>query len=560
MIRSSPSLFLAAALYVYVVAIVITTQAQGVTAQGDPYSLSSTPTTLFTEDVAPMLLTFEVFDSRSVLTSGYKLLIDTLPLPPSSSFPEFFFSKSGDVSDTGAAVTAGDSLDAIRTLSAGAPEFELYFHVDLANYFTDSTLAVIVVPYNGDEVIPDDRRFTKKFSVVDVPDFVVFSNGVMDTTITVFPHVFTSIAGLEVTDVDPVPRDLSLTFDMDSNTAVKYGGTALLSTDNCAVSTSVTCVACLFDLNGCSDRTLAFSATSVDCNELFDNLFMSNVLEGDTKFDVTLLDQIPNGLTYMETYTINPVGGAYQPPTAVCKDFTVDVSSGTIHVSDINNGSSDDSLSLSKTVFGCDNVGPNTVTLSVTDTSGNTSTCQATVTVNDSTPPTAVCRDVTVELSSGSGTITASDIGSGSSDFCGVSSLGLSKTDFGSSDVGANTVELTVSDNNGNESTCDATVTATLPTQSPPSDATVTATLPDPNLVGNDAAPKVVMGALVGLGNNIPGVDVKTVLGPVATGTTFFSSQATNALDAVDINFQEALDRIQDSFIWEADNLLFRNP
>ncbi|MFM8951059.1 MAG: HYR domain-containing protein, partial [Bacteroidota bacterium] len=59
----------------------------------------------------------------------------------------------------------------------------------------------------------------------------------------------------------------------------------------------------------------------------------------------------------------------------------------------------------------------------------------------------------------GTASITASQINNGSSDNCGIASLSLSKTSFNCSNVGNNAVTLTVTDVNGNSSTCSATVT-----------------------------------------------------------------------------------------------------
>lgn len=81
------------------------------------------------------------------------------------------------------------------------------------------------------------------------------------------------------------------------------------------------------------------------------------------------------------------------PPTASCVgslNVNLDVSgNATITPSQINNGSSDDYdnandliLSLDKTTFNCNNIGANTVTLTVTDSSGLTDTCTATVNVS----------------------------------------------------------------------------------------------------------------------------------------------------------------------------------
>ncbi|NET38644.1 MAG: T9SS type A sorting domain-containing protein, partial [Cyanothece sp. SIO1E1] len=137
---------------------------------------------------------------------------------------------------------------------------------------------------------------------------------------------------------------------------------------------------------------------------------------------------------------------------------------GTTSATAVNNGSSDAcgiaSTSLNTTSFGCGDVGTNTVTLTVTDNNSNTSTCTATVTVADNVAPIAVCQDVTVQLNaSGNGTTSASAVNNGSNDVCGIASTSLNTTSFGCGDVGANTVTLTVTDNNSNTSNCTATVT-----------------------------------------------------------------------------------------------------
>src|SRR5690606_22261884 len=102
----------------------------------------------------------------------------------------------------------------------------------------------------------------------------------------------------------------------------------------------------------------------------------------------------------------------------------------------------------------------NNVILTVTDTSGNVSTCEGEVTVIDTTPPVAQCQNVTVQLNEfGVGSTTAQAVDNGSNDACGIESLVLSQTSFDCSNIGDNTVTLTVTDNNGNTSTCEATVT-----------------------------------------------------------------------------------------------------
>ncbi|MBK9453784.1 MAG: choice-of-anchor D domain-containing protein [Bacteroidetes bacterium] len=73
-------------------------------------------------------------------------------------------------------------------------------------------------------------------------------------------------------------------------------------------------------------------------------------------------------------------------PTAICQAVTVNLDSsgnGATTAAAVNNGSTDDcaisSTSLSQTSFSCSQVGPNTVTLIVTDATGNSSSCSAIV-------------------------------------------------------------------------------------------------------------------------------------------------------------------------------------
>ena len=100
------------------------------------------------------------------------------------------------------------------------------------------------------------------------------------------------------------------------------------------------------------------------------------------------------------------------------------------------------------------------MTLTVTDNNGNQSTCTADVTVEDNTNPTALCQDLTLSLdANGDLDVAASEVDNGSNDACGIASLALAPNTFDCNDVGSNTVTLTVTDNNGNQSTCTADVT-----------------------------------------------------------------------------------------------------
>ena len=142
---------------------------------------------------------------------------------------------------------------------------------------------------------------------------------------------------------------------------------------------------------------------------------------------------------------------------------------------DIDNGSFDAcgirSLLVSRKSFGCSSVGPNVVTLKVADNNGNVSTCNSTVTVLDEIPPEAKCKDITIYLDeAGMASIGTEDIDNGSSDVCGISSLSLNKSSFGVDFLGDNPVVLTITDNHGNSSSCESSVTVldTFSVEEPP--------------------------------------------------------------------------------------------
>ena len=106
-------------------------------------------------------------------------------------------------------------------------------------------------------------------------------------------------------------------------------------------------------------------------------------------------------------------------------------------------------------------VGSTTVDVFAEDGDGLISTCSFVVNVEDNQPPIALCQPLTVTLgSTGNATITAEALNNGSSDACGGTlTYAASQTSFTCADIGTNNVTLTVTDANGNTSTCNTTVT-----------------------------------------------------------------------------------------------------
>ena len=180
-----------------------------------------------------------------------------------------------------------------------------------------------------------------------------------------------------------------------------------------------------------------------------------------------------NGLSGACTATVtvtDPNHYCCAPPDAICKSATVQLnSSGTAAITpaDVNNGSTYEcgllSMTVSPNTVNCSQIGTVTVTLTVTDVNNASDQCTATVTVQDNMPPSAVCNNASVGLNaSGNASITPGDVYLSGSDNCGtVNQVSVSPHTFTCSNLGANTVTLTVNDGHGNTATCTATVTVT---------------------------------------------------------------------------------------------------
>jgi len=158
-------------------------------------------------------------------------------------------------------------------------------------------------------------------------------------------------------------------------------------------------------------------------------------------------------------------------PSAQCFNTIViqlDVNGqANIDVNTVDNESFDncgiDTMILSQTAFDCSHIGNNEVTLTITDNSGNVSTCTTIVTVEDSTAPIVVCADVTLELDAyGKAILAHNFIGGDSDDNCGIEVTAVDIEYFNCNDLGEPvSVTFFAMDSSGNIATCSALVTVT---------------------------------------------------------------------------------------------------
>ena len=198
-------------------------------------------------------------------------------------------------------------------------------------------------------------------------------------------------------------------------------------------------------------------------NYLWSNSITTEDLSGLSPgvYSVTISDAL--GCKKNASYTIF-AGIDVIAPNVITKDITVYLDAAgiaSITASDLDNGTTDNcgvAFTISNSNFDCSHVGTNKVVFTALDPNGNSALDTAVVTVMDTIAPKAMCKDISVTLVNGVATISASDIDNGSSDACGMN-LSVNMSSFTCAHIGANPVTLTVTDNNNNSSTCNATVT-----------------------------------------------------------------------------------------------------
>ncbi len=258
--------------------------------------------------------------------------------------------------------------------------------------------------------------------------------------VTAFDNKNNSTSGIATVNVvdylAPVVNTRNVTAYLDANGSVTVMASAVnnATTDNCTVDSL------WLDKSAFGCANLGQNVVKLFAKDQSGNVAQANAV-------VTVVDTIsPMVITQNATIYLNAAGTA------------------SISAASLNNGSADNcavqSMSLSKTTFGCSDLGINTVLLTVVDAHANSSTASAVVTVMDTISPMVATQNITVALdASGNATITAATVNNGSTDACGIQSMTLDVTSFTCAELGANTVTLTVTDNHSNVSAKTATVT-----------------------------------------------------------------------------------------------------
>lgn len=209
--------------------------------------------------------------------------------------------------------------------------------------------------------------------------------------------------------------------------------------------------------DNCTITNFRLSRTTFNCSDIPNN--SHNIV-------LTVEDQSGNRdsctTQVMVVDTIDPVAVCRATPLNL---FLVGSTISTTTAA-VNNGSFDNcglaTMTLSQTNFNCNNIGSNTVTLTVTDSSNNTNSCTATIIVSDTTDPVPFCASPTVQLdANGRVGVAAVALGIGSFDNCSIDTFLVNGHDsvfFSCADLGTNTVNVFMSDISGNDANCTSTI------------------------------------------------------------------------------------------------------
>ncbi|MGH1334500.1 MAG: gliding motility-associated C-terminal domain-containing protein [Aureispira sp.] len=211
-----------------------------------------------------------------------------------------------------------------------------------------------------------------------------------------------------------------------------------------------------FNING--SATMAF-----DCNTALSNPNAVTLTVSDTFNNastctafVTVLDTItPVANCTNPTISLNSAGVATLTPALLSAGSTDNCA---IVDSSIN------SVGTAFITYNCTAINtPQIANLLVADAAGNTSSCQATITVEDNLAPTAQCSNqLMVSLdATGMATLTPSSIDSNSTDNCTLVNYQINGSNsvlYDCSDLGVQTAVLTIQDSAGNTATCSSQI------------------------------------------------------------------------------------------------------
>lgn len=236
--------------------------------------------------------------------------------------------------------------------------------------------------------------------------------------------------------LDNIPP--SFTSVVPNYTAILEGnpGTTTLTLENLEIEATDNC-----------NFTIELSRETLVCDDLGTMTVTATVTDRDgntdtVDIDVTVLD-------VDEPVILN----AINITESLDEDGFVDIDPSDI-ILDAEDNCEIDEKQLTESSFSCSDIGVNSITASVIDTSGNTQSIPATVTVVDDSSPTLSPTSIIVTLDgAGAGSVSIDDSGAPSilvSDNCDVDSFSPSSNSYDCDDLGTSSFTITAEDVNSN--------------------------------------------------------------------------------------------------------------
>ncbi len=232
----------------------------------------------------------------------------------------------------------------------------------------------------------------------------------------------------------------------------------------------------LFDggaLDDCTEVEVNFDQIIFDCNDLgpYNYSYTASDQAGNTTICEVVME-----ITDPNNYC-DPCNMDTSPPTCIALSAILQMGvDGFINISvdEIDGGSFDNctdvTSSISQTVLTCDNLGNNTILLTVSDLNGNSSTCESFISLSDpndycnpcnmdTTPPTCVPLSAVIQINpNGSASVEHSALDDGSTDDCSDVSIVEGTYIFNCDQLGINIVEYVIYDQSNNERVCETQV------------------------------------------------------------------------------------------------------
>jgi len=308
----------------------------------------------------------------------------------------------------------------------------------LSLVYTDGTLSTVDAcskrltrTINISDAAGNTTQFEQHIILIDttapIPSKITFETieeGCSDTELPLLNTIaaIETIGGLSITDNCKSVDELNINIEQNEESVWVIGAGKTytrnyLISDGCN-SATITHIAHIRDLTlpiiSCSDITVhldsdgIFELTDIDLIPFFQasdncNLINSGYQSGQTSYDCNQVGQIfPITFFATDNYgnkkECNSMVTVIDTilPTAISKDITITITGNapiSIVPSDIDNGSTDNcsvaNISIDQSIFDCNNIGQNTITLSVEDSHGNINYATSIVTIEAA--PESVC-------------------------------------------------------------------------------------------------------------------------------------------------------------------------